>query len=170
MIEVGLYRSGPIHPVHFPFINGLGLRTVLVLSVDGMPTRAASTFLEESGVDVVPLAQSSSAVTHSRGGMQDVGNGVGRNGHGQLCLRPLEERVKLALELMLDRRNHPLLITCTNGMQETGVVTACLRKLLGWNLTAIFAEYRNFAGSKSRMVHEQAVELFDLVCYLEVAV
>ena len=31
----------------------------------------------------------------------------------------------------------------------------CLRKLQGWNLTAIFEEYRRYAGTKARFINEQ---------------
>jgi hypothetical protein len=36
-----------------------------------------------------------------------------------------------------------------------GTVIGCLRKLQGWNLTAIFEEYRRYAGSKVRFLNEQ---------------
>jgi len=42
-----------------------------------------------------------------------------------------------------------------------GVIVGCLRKLQRWNLTAIFEEYRRYAGSKVRLLNEQFIELFD---------
>lgn len=47
-----------------------------------------------------------------------------------------------------------------------GTVIGCLRKLQRWNLTAIFEEYRRYAGSKVRLLNEQASAL----CFSVIAV
>ena len=36
-----------------------------------------------------------------------------------------------------------------------GTVMGCLRKLQRWSLTAIFEEYRRYAGTKVRLLNEQ---------------
>jgi protein tyrosine/serine phosphatase len=72
-----------------------------------------------------------------------------------------EEVVKESLQLLLNRDLQPVLVW-SSGVQETGVVVGCLRKLQGWNLTSVIQEYRAFCGSKSRYVVEQFIELFDL--------
>lgn len=42
--------------------------------------------------------------------------------------RPLaDEVIKDGLELLLDRRNYPVLIMCTTGIHETGTFVGCLR-------------------------------------------
>jgi tyrosine-protein phosphatase OCA1 len=84
---------------------------------------------------------------------------------------PISEEVVLeALELVLDPRNYPLMIMCNLGRHRTGkfsvlseipfhnasgTIVGCLRKLQRWSLTAIFEEYRRFAGSKVRVMNEQ---------------
>ncbi len=52
------------------------------------------------------------------------------------------------------------------GIHQTGLLVGCLRRLQGWSLTAILAEYHRFAQGKRRYVAEQFIELFDvdLVC------
>ena len=72
-----------------------------------------------------------------------------------------EEIVLAALELILDRRNYPVMVMCNLGRHRTGTVIGCLRKLENWNLTSILEEYRRYAGSKVRVVNEQFIELFD---------
>jgi len=42
-----------------------------------------------------------------------------------------------------------------------GTVVACLRKVQRWNLASIFGEYRRYAGSRTRLMNEQFIELFD---------
>jgi hypothetical protein len=41
-------------------------------------------------------------------------------------------------------------------------VIAIIRKLQHWSFTALNAEYRAFAGSRSRFPYEQLAEVFDL--------
>ena len=74
----------------------------------------------------------------------------------------VDELVKEALEIVLDARRHPVLVVCSSGAHQTGAVVGCLRRLQQWNLVAILAEYRRFAGDKRRFRNEQFVELFDV--------
>ncbi|KAJ3321238.1 tyrosine-protein phosphatase required for protection against superoxide stress (By similarity) [Boothiomyces sp. JEL0866] len=54
------------------------------------------------------------------------------------------------------------MVMCNLGRHRTGTVVGCLRKLQRWNLTAIFEEYRRYAGPKVRILSEQFIELFDI--------
>lgn len=72
-----------------------------------------------------------------------------------------EAEVLSALQVILSPQNYPLHVMCKFGHHRTGTVIGCLRKLQGWNLTAIFEEYRRYAGSKVRFLNEQFIELFD---------
>ena len=72
-----------------------------------------------------------------------------------------EDVVLTALNVILDTRNYPMCLMCDVGRHRSGVVVGCLRKLQRWNLTAIFEEYRRYAGSKVRLINEQFIELFD---------
>jgi hypothetical protein len=72
-----------------------------------------------------------------------------------------EELVKETLEFVLNTDNHPVMIMGSSGINETGTVVGCLRRLQGWNLSSIIDEYRRFAGSKGKNVNELFIELFD---------
>lgn len=61
-----------------------------------------------------------------------------------------QESFQRALAIILDRRNHPILIHCNKGKHRTGCLVACLRKVQGRSLTSILEEYRRFTGKKHR--------------------
>jgi len=71
-----------------------------------------------------------------------------------------EDAIRDALLVLLDSRNHPILIHCNKGKHRTGCLVGCLRKLQRWSLTSIFDEYRRFAGTKVRVLDQQFIELF----------
>ncbi|KAJ3035040.1 hypothetical protein HDV00_004366 [Rhizophlyctis rosea] len=141
IIEPGIHRSNLLHPPHFPFIQILKLRTIVVLSPD-MPSKHLAAFSEEGGVKLIHLGQHFTPPN--------------------LGWRPVsEERIKEVLELILNVENHPVLVMDTPDGHDIGVLVGCLRKLQSWNFNTIVTEYRSFAGSKSRSINEQFIELFD---------
>lgn len=60
------------------------------------------------------------------------------------------EIMQAAVVALLDARHHPVLIHCNKGKHRTGCLVGCLRKTMRWCITAIFDEYRRFAGTKAR--------------------
>ncbi|CAD6985024.1 unnamed protein product [Tilletia controversa] len=72
-----------------------------------------------------------------------------------------ERMVKDGLEIILDKNNHPVLIMDTSGIQETGVLVGCLRRMQRWDFASILVEYRSFAGTRSRVVNERFIEMYD---------
>ncbi|KAI9290275.1 tyrosine phosphatase family-domain-containing protein [Umbelopsis sp. AD052] len=144
IVEKGLYRSEMFQQSHFTFIKQLNLKTVVVLSPE-QPNRHTLTFLEECGTKLVHLGLATWKPTQPS------------------TWRPVsEELIKEGLELILDAEAQPLLVMCTSGIHETGIMIGCFRKLQNWNFSSIVNEYRSFAGTKSRHVNEQFIELFDL--------
>ncbi|RVW23278.1 putative tyrosine-protein phosphatase [Vitis vinifera] len=73
-----------------------------------------------------------------------------------------EDTIREALKVVLDVRNHPLLIHCKRGKHRTGCVVGCLRKLQKWCLSSIFDEYQRFAAAKARVSDQRFMELFDV--------
>ncbi|KAG9160525.1 hypothetical protein Leryth_019484 [Lithospermum erythrorhizon] len=73
-----------------------------------------------------------------------------------------EEKIREALRVLIDARNHPLLIHCKRGKHRTGCLVGCLRKLQRWCLTAVFDEYQCFAAAKARVSDQRFMELFDV--------
>ncbi|KAK4529973.1 hypothetical protein CCYA_CCYA03G0830 [Cyanidiococcus yangmingshanensis] len=142
IVERGVYRSNLPHPLSFPFLKQLNLKTVLLLSQES-PTRVVTQFFEDNHVELLHL-------------------GMRIFKPSEASWKPCpEELVKEALEIVLYRPAHPLLICGASGVHAVGVVVGCLRKLLGWSLSSIVNEYRSYAGAKMRYVDEQFIELFD---------
>lgn len=71
-----------------------------------------------------------------------------------------EAEVALALEHVLDKRNHPVLIHCNKGKYRVGCLVGCLRRLQGWSHISILEECARFAGDK--IADEEFIEMFDL--------
>lgn len=137
MIEDDLYRSGLPNELNFPFLEKLGLRTVVYLAPEE-PHQKFLNFVDDQEINLEQLG----AVV----GVSD----------------PVSEEVVLeAFELILNPNNYPLMIMCNLGRHRTGTIVGCLRKLQRWSLTAIFEEYRRYTGSKVRVLNEQFIELFD---------
>ncbi|RKP02927.1 hypothetical protein CXG81DRAFT_6213, partial [Caulochytrium protostelioides] len=155
LVAPGIYRSNTPPSHTFPFLRTLHLRTAVILSPE-QPTRALVQFFEECGTTLVQVS------CQQRPSPQRFGFNLGAAD----TWRPISDRlVKDVLELVLDRTRHPLLLMCSSGVYETGIVVGCLRRLQGWSLTSILSEYGNVAATAGRMPrvgHEQFVELFDL--------
>ncbi|MFS7921956.1 putative protein-tyrosine-phosphatase [Helianthus anomalus] len=100
-----------------------------------------------------------------------------------------EDTIREALKVVIDVRNHPLLIHCKRGkvlvsfeshyhpslvtnknkyfylfsliQHRTGCLVGCLRKMQKWSLLSIFDEYHKFAAAKARVSDQRFMELFD---------
>ncbi|EAL67263.1 hypothetical protein DDB_G0280073 [Dictyostelium discoideum AX4] len=142
-IEPLLYRTNSLYPANFPFIKLLGLKTVVQLSPE-VPIKAVSSFFQENNINLIHLGLKSWKV--------------------DISWKPLtDELIKECLEIVLNYDYYPLMITCTSGVHQTGVLVGCLRRLQNWNLTSILVEYKAFSGqSNTRYVNEQFIELFDV--------
>lgn len=147
MVEEQIYRCGGPSAIHFPFLEGLGLRTCIVLS-DNVESLFVRWLGENNITAMFPLAMGSSD-----------GDAAGAH-RGSMTLP--EPTVIDLLHVFLDPANYPVLITCSMGRYRTGITVGCLRKLQGWNMTSILEEYRRFAGAKSRLDNEEFIELFDV--------
>lgn len=74
-----------------------------------------------------------------------------------------EQTITKALELVVDKRNYPMLVCCGMGRHRTGTVIGCLRRLQGWNLASVSEEYRRFTGARGgRILVELLIEGFDI--------
>ncbi|ELR11445.1 tyrosine phosphatase [Acanthamoeba castellanii str. Neff] len=150
LVENGVYRSAVLRPPNFAYVKQLRLRTVVRLSPE-VPNKYITAFYEENGVRIIHLGLKALEISKER---------VASNATETNTLLT-EEVVKEALEIILDARHHPLLLVCSSGCHHTGIVVACLRKLLDYNLTSILQEYRDYALSNTRAINEQFIELFD---------
>ncbi|KMT04072.1 hypothetical protein BVRB_8g185260 [Beta vulgaris subsp. vulgaris] len=140
MVDNGIFRSGFPDTSNLPFLQTLGLRSVICLCPEPYP-EAIVEFLKDNGIHLFQF-------------------GI------VMCKEPFvnipEDRVREALKATLDTRNHPVLIHCKRGKHRTGCLVGCLRKLQKWCLSSIFDEYQRFATVKSRISDQRFVEMFDI--------
>ncbi|KAI8805763.1 tyrosine phosphatase family-domain-containing protein [Cladochytrium replicatum] len=144
IVEKGIYRSNALQPANFGYIRTLNLKSVLVLSTE-VPTRQVISFFEDQKIAMTYLG-------HLVNAWKPI-----------LGWRPIsEELIKEGLQFILNAQHHPVLVMCTSGIHETGMLVGCLRKLQHYSFNSIIMEYRSYAGTKSRLANEQFIELFDL--------
>ncbi|ODQ52992.1 protein-tyrosine phosphatase [Saitoella complicata NRRL Y-17804] len=143
-----IYRSGPLQPLNRPFLTPLNLRTIILLHAD--PTRTLQAYAAEQGIRLVQLGEA---------GWKPGDDGEGDEGGWRVMG---EDVVREGIRQVLDRRNHPVLVIDSSGIQETGTLFGILRKLQHWSFASIVIEYRLFAGPNARYVNEQYIEIFDL--------
>uniref|UniRef100_A0A8R7UEX4 diphosphoinositol-polyphosphate diphosphatase n=1 Tax=Triticum urartu TaxID=4572 RepID=A0A8R7UEX4_TRIUA len=168
MVDHGVYRSGFPDASNLPFLENLRLRSVLCLCPEPYP-EANQEFLRAHGIRLFQL---------------------GIDGSKEPFVSIPEDRIREALKVILDTRNHPVLIHCKRGkvkiallfvwpveisiasefcianikyvQHRTGCVVGCLRKLQRWCLTSVFDEYQRFAAAKARVSDLRFIELFDV--------
>ncbi|KAL7750604.1 tyrosine-protein phosphatase required for protection against superoxide stress (By similarity) [Sorochytrium milnesiophthora] len=139
LVEDDLYRAGQPNDLNFPFLEKLGLKTIVWLAPEE-PNQRFLNFIDDQEIRLEHFGAAPSVNSWD----------------------PVSEEVVLeALEVILNPRNYPLMIMCNLGRHRSGTVVGCLRKLQRWNLASIFEEYRRYAGAKVRVMNEQFIELFD---------
>ncbi|KAL5000730.1 tyrosine phosphatase family-domain-containing protein [Aspergillus recurvatus] len=135
----GIYRCAFPQPWNLPALKALGLRTIITL-VDEPYTQSHESFLKESGI------------VHHR---------IPFIANKDPAIKTSERVVNAILRLMLNKSNHPILIHCNKGKHRTGCVTACFRKLQGWDRKDILDEYLSYSRPKQRLLDEVFIDEFD---------
>ncbi|KAL2867898.1 tyrosine phosphatase family protein [Aspergillus lucknowensis] len=135
----GIYRSSFPQPCNLPALKSLGLRTIITL-VEEPYTQVHADFLKEGGI------------THHR---------IAFIANKDPAVRTPEPVVNHVMEILLNKANHPILIHCNKGKHRTGCVSACFRKLQGWELRDIIDEYVHYSGKKQRQLDKVFIEAFD---------
>ncbi|KAJ2852039.1 tyrosine-protein phosphatase siw14 [Coemansia brasiliensis] len=135
-----IYRSGMPKKRNFMFLKKLKLKSILTLILEEYPLQNQK-FLEQHGIKLFQFG-----VAGNKEPFADIPEDV-------MCQ---------ALLVLMDKRNHPILIHCNKGKHRTGCLVGCLRKLQEWTNTSIFDEYRRYSAPKSRAMDQQFIELFDI--------
>ena len=140
MVEPGVYRSAFPRTKHCKFLADLNLTSVVPLVPEDYPD-AMSSFYTKSGIKLCP-------------------HGLDGNKwpFKQIDVKDFQK----VIWFILDPNNRPLLVHCNKGKHRTGCVVACLRKVRGWSLSSIFAEYLMFSDPKSRLEDQRFIESFEL--------
>ncbi|OMJ10952.1 putative tyrosine-protein phosphatase [Smittium culicis] len=142
LVEEGVYRcNGTLDAQQVEFLEPLEIKTILLLSIENVSV-PLQRFVKKNNINQIQLGL--------------------KIWQGNLEWKPVsEELVKEAVESILDTKCHPLLLVCSSGVRETGIVVGCLRKLQKWNFNSIVFEYRRYSASKSKYAAELFIELFD---------
>ncbi|KAK2979041.1 hypothetical protein RJ640_013675 [Escallonia rubra] len=140
MVDTGVFRSGFPDTANFSFLQTLGLRSIIYLCPEPYPEPNVE-FLKSNGIHLFHF---------------------GIDGCKEPFVNIPEDTIREALKVVLDVRNHPLLIHCKRGKHRTGCLVGCLRKLQRWCLTSVFDEYQRFAAAKARVSDQRFMELFDI--------
>lgn len=139
-----IYRSSTPPPTSHLFLSTLHLQTILSLTSE-LPSTSLQSYARKHGITFIHIGPSSLLLSS----------------HFSSSTTTSSETLKDSIQLLLDKRNHPILVTETSGIHEIGILLACLRKLQRWNFATILVEYRNFAGNRARAANERLVEMFD---------
>lgn len=179
------------------FLSSLQLKTIVLLAPEKKPTSLAS-WCADNHIKLIHLGLGALADREETGNGNEAGelhaNGTDLflstthkslelyDGLLDLGILSLERIVKDSLEILLHRDRLPCLICDTSGVNETGVVVGCLRRLQRRNFASIryevnarqsalalpgpaadfflsFSQYRTFAGNRSRSSHERFIEV-----------
>ncbi|XP_020235935.1 tyrosine-protein phosphatase DSP1 isoform X3 [Cajanus cajan] len=129
MVDNGIFRSGFPEPANFSFLKTLRLRSIIYLCPEPYP-EANMEFLKANGIKLFHF---------------------GIEGHKEPFVNIPEDTIREALKVVLDVRNHPVIIHCKRGKHRTGCLVGCYRKLQKWCLSSVFDEYQRFAAAKARV-------------------
>ena len=127
-VAKGIYRCGFPQPENFSFLRCLRLKTILTLVHEGY-TDEHCQFVNANGIQHFQVQIRAHKKKEDKIG---------------------EECMLSALKELSNPNNYPLLVHCNRGKHRTGCVVAAFRKILGWEMSAIVAEYRQYAGAKAR--------------------
>ncbi|KAJ4969069.1 hypothetical protein NE237_015770 [Protea cynaroides] len=140
MVERGIYRSGYPIESNFGFLQTLNLQSIIYLCPEPYP-EVNSKFLRSHGIKLFQF---------------------GIDGNKEPSVTIPKDVITEALRVLLDARNHPVLIHCNRGKHRTGSLVGCLRKLQNWCLSSVFKEYQQFAGVKARISDMRFIQMFDV--------
>ncbi|CAM8891619.1 unnamed protein product [Rhodiola kirilowii] len=139
-VEDGIYRSALPSELNFTFLETLGLRSIIYLCEEPYPEENLE-FIRSRNIRLFQF---------------------GTEGTKECSATALTSSVIEALRVLINVRNHPVLIHCKRGKHRTGCLVACLRKLQNWCLPAIFEEYKVYTGEKARVGDLKFIEAFDV--------
>ncbi|CAL9759491.1 unnamed protein product [Musa acuminata subsp. burmannicoides] len=146
IVDRGIYRSGFPAANNFRFLEGLKLRSIVYLCPEPYP-EVNTEFVRSHGIRLFQFAI---------------------EGSKEPTVALPKDTIMMALRILLDVRNHPILIHCKKGKHRTGCLVGCFRKLQKWPLSSVFEEYNHYAASKARPSDLAFISNFDVSYKLRV--
>ncbi|EGW32773.1 tyrosine phosphatase [Spathaspora passalidarum NRRL Y-27907] len=157
LVEDTIYRSGFPMPINYPFLNTLKLKTIIYLGDLGHEKKEKKKDKHGTG-EIMQNYQdwlNTTDITFHNLLVESSQEPFNKREEHEQTIKSLT----IALQLMLNKENFPMLIHSNKGKHRTGLVVGLMRKLLqGWCLSGIFEEYEKFAMGKS----EYDLELIEL--------
>jgi protein tyrosine/serine phosphatase len=138
VVGPGIYRSSYPQAAHFDKLKTFSFKTIVTFVPEHVPA-ANTAFMAAHGIahHHIHVLANKEPDRHA----------------------PASTLVRI-LELILDRRNHPILIHCNKGKHRTGCVTACFRKVTGWTDEACIREYERYSQPKDRALDKAFIRRF----------
>ncbi|VEU19501.1 DEKNAAC100650 [Brettanomyces naardenensis] len=131
-IEPTLFRGAYPRPINYRYLSTLKLRTMVALvpyAITNQTDPSLVSFCESNDIQLIHIETDKDA--KDKGKKRSI---------------PIDhDQVLRVLELILDKRNNPVFIFCSNGGQISSLVVACLRKLQFWSSVSIYNEFTNFS-------------------------
>lgn len=134
LVENGVYRSAYPCESDIAFLRHLGIRTVVLLSIEFLPSTVRKLLLQEAtGED------------DSNQRINIIGVSTLKSWGSESMREDFSHMdVMRALEMTVRAEYHPLLLTCPTGELQTSVVVGCLRRHQNRCLTSILSECEMF--------------------------
>lgn len=183
LVEDGIYRSGFPMPINYPFLEQLGIKTIIYLGDLGEKKKDEK--LKKKNKEEGDKKPKEKEKKDKHGTAEIMDNykkwieTTDIKFHDLFIKSALEpftleedrtqalETIKTALQLIVNKQNFPILIHSNKGKHRIGVLVGLMRKLLqGWCLSGIFEEYEKFAMGKSEFDLE-CIELWQPELYVE---
>lgn len=168
LVEDGIYRSGFPMELNYPFIEQLGLKTIIYLGDLGIEKKKDKKKKEKKEKSPEDSSATEEKPKKAKNGSTEIlksyKDWISETSDTKFYHLPMEssqepfvldqtqarESLTAALQLMLDKNNFPMLIHSNKGKHRIGVLVGLMRKLLqGWCMSGIFEEYEKFALGKS---------------------
>ncbi|BEJ17468.1 hypothetical protein CspHIS471_0608690 [Cutaneotrichosporon sp. HIS471] len=126
LVAPGVYRSGHPNRRNFSFLARLGLKAVVYVENADEYRRDGADFVQQHGLALYRFDLSDEEALFSPSG---------------------RKKLFEALSVLLDTRNHPLLVHDDTGKAVVTLVCALMRCFQRWALAAVYAEGDMFAGA-----------------------
>ncbi|TYJ55122.1 hypothetical protein B9479_004159 [Cryptococcus floricola] len=125
LVARGIYRSGHPNRKNFAFLKRLNLKGIIYLEGSDPYRQDSLDFVESQNLTLYRFDFSKESDLYTTEG---------------------QERLGGLLRVLLDTRNHPLLMHDDTGKGSCTLICALLRRFQSWSLTGLFAEGDMFAG------------------------
>ncbi|MCL7030442.1 hypothetical protein MKW94_010198 [Papaver nudicaule] len=159
IVETGIYRCGFLpgfpEPCYFAYIQALNLKSIVCLCLEQFPEETVK-FLQANNIKLFQFG--------ILGGTVDPMAPLEDETARSIRKRKKKDMIHQALKVLVDERNHPILIHCRHGLHRTGIVVGCYRKLKhNWSLPCVLEEYQRLAGETARRSDMRFIENYE--CY-----